>query len=65
MGEEEREAVGPEPEGKGEEEGKAGAVAEEVEFVEFLGNVRCMGRRGGGRRSVVGLRFGGLVEEFF
>ena len=64
MGEEEREAVGPEPEGEGEEEGEAGAVAEEIEFVEFLGSVlRCVDRRGGGG-SIVGFCFGGLVEEF-
>ena len=67
MGEEEWEAVGPAPEGEGEEEGEAGAVAEEVEFVEFFGGVLCVGRRGGGGRGrgVVGFRFGGLVEEFF
>lgn len=53
-----REALGPEPDGEGEEECEAGAVAEEVQFIE-----------GAGARLVavktVGFGAGGLVEELF
>lgn len=51
---EEAEAFGPEPKGKGKEEGKAGAVAEQIELVEFAL-----------RGNVVGFRASSFVEEFF
>lgn len=54
----EGEAFRPEPDGEGEEEGKAGAVAEEVQFIEGAG-ARLV--------AVEAVRFGagGLVEQLF
>ena len=52
------ETLGPEPDGEGEEEGEAGAVAEEVEFVEGAGS-------GLVAVELVGFGAGGFVEEFF
>ena len=54
---EESDAFGPEPDGESEEESEAGAVAEEIQFVEFLAG--AMGR------FVVGFDNSGFVEEFF
>ena len=53
---EESDAFGPEPDRKGEEESKAGAVAEEIQFVEFLASAM--------RGFIVGFDDSGFVEEF-
>ena len=53
---EESDAFGPEPDGKREQEGKTGAVAEEIQFVESL--ARAM------RGFIVGFDNSGFVEEF-
>ena len=51
-------AFGPEPDGNGEKEGEGGAVAKEIEFVEFSGV-------GEGRAKVIGLNASSFIEQFF